>query len=635
VHDTPQHAGIAERRNRTIAERIRALLHASGLPKFLWGEAARHVVWLLNRTPTKAVEGKTPFEAAFGKKPDISGVREWGDKVWVRVEGGDKLGRRVKEGRWLGVDENSKGVRVYWPDKTNVTVERNVYYDPTCSSVSRLEGEEWDGFIQVETKPNSPHKVEIDKPDTLPDRPSPKLKIPKADPDPDKETPSAAEESTSEVESRPKRARKPTRKLRDILEGHATATGRSDDPSMTRGIQLPTPNANEQVFEGEGQSDWMMSADPSDEYALAAEISETEALEPQNLTEAKSRPDWPLWKKAIEDELSLLKEAGTWKLVNTPEGANIVGSKWVFRAKKDANGKVVRYKARLVAQGFSQVPGVDYFDTFAPVARLSSIRAVLAIAAAEDLELSQIDIKGAYLNGVLTDDERIFMKQPPGYSAPNSSGMVCLLKKTLYGLKQSGRRWYQKLVKIMAEGLGFKRSDVDQAVFYKRERGLLIIVLVHVDDCTIAANRPQLIRKFKIEIAKHVEITDLGELHWILGIEVRRIRERRLLLLSQRSYIESILQRYGFEDAKPVSLPMDPSARLSSGQSPSTTEEFARMRNVPYHEAVGSLMYASLGTRPDITYAVQAVSRFSTKPGIAHWEAVKRIFRYLKGTKDL
>jgi hypothetical protein len=213
--------------------------------------------------------------------------------------------------------------------------------------------------------------------------------------------------------------------------------------------------------------------------------------------------------------------------------------------------------------------------------------------------------------------------------------MVCLLKKTLYGLKQSGRRWYQKLVKIMAEGLGFKRSDVDQAVFYKRERGLLIIVLVHVDDCTIAANRPQLIRKFKIEIAKHVEITDLGELHWILGIEVRRIRERRLLLLSQRSYIESILQRYGFEDAKPVSLPMDPSARLSSAQSPSTMEEFARMRNVPYHEAVGSLMYASLGTRPDITYAVQAVSRFSTKPGIAHWEAVKRIFRYLKGTKDL
>jgi hypothetical protein len=230
---------------------------------------------------------------------------------------------------------------------------------------------------------------------------------------------------------------------------------------------------------------------PSDEIALAAEISDTEALEPRNLTEAKSRPDWRLWEKAIEDELGQLKAAGTWKLVNAPEGVNIVGSKRVFRAKKDANGKVVRYKARLVVQGFSQVPGVDYFDTYAPVARLSSIRAVLAIAAAEDHEIHQIDIKGAYLNGVLTADERIFMKQPPGYSTPNSSGKVCLLQKTLYGLKQSGRRWYQRLVEIMVGGLGFKRSDVDQAVFYRREHGLLIILLVHVDDCTIVANNLQ------------------------------------------------------------------------------------------------------------------------------------------------
>ena len=598
VHDTLQQAGVAERRNRTIAERIHALLHASGLPKSLWGEAARHVVWLLNRTPTKAVKGKTPFEAAFGMKPDMSGVREWGDKVWVRVEAGNKLGGRVREGHWMGIDEQSKGVRVYWPDKRTVTVERNVYYDQMCMSVSRLEGEDWDGFIQIETKPDLPDAkpVKVNTPKTASDAPPPEPKNPRFEPVSDPEPPPAAEESTSEAETRPKRARKPTRKLCDILEGKATATGRSGDPLAIPGIQLPTPKANEQVFQGEGQSDWLMSVDPGDEIALAAEISETEALEPRNLTEAKSRPDWPLWEKAIEDELGQLKAAGTWKLVNAPDGANIVGSKWVFRAKKDANGKVVHYKARLVAQGFSQVPGVDYFDTFAPVACLSSIRAVLAIAAAEDYEIHQLDIKGAYLNGVLTADETIFMKQPPGYSSPNSSGKVCLLQKTLYGLKQSGRRWYQRLVEIMVGELGFKRSDVDQAVFYRRERGLLIIVLVHVDDCTIVANNLPVIRKFKIEIAKHVEITDLGELHWILGIEVRRIRERRLLLLSQRSYIDSILQRYGFEDAKPVSLPMDPSIRLSSAQSPSTTEEFARMRNVPYHEAIGSLMYASLGT---------------------------------------
>jgi hypothetical protein len=141
VHDTPQQNGVAERRNRTIAERIRALLHASGLPKNLWGEAARHVVWLLNRTTTKAVEGMTPYEAAFGEKPNLGDVREWGEKVYMRLEKkGLKLGGRVCEGRWLGVDEQSKGVQIYWLDTKSVTVEQNIYYDD--ASVSRKEGEQ-------------------------------------------------------------------------------------------------------------------------------------------------------------------------------------------------------------------------------------------------------------------------------------------------------------------------------------------------------------------------------------------------------------------------------------------------------------------------------------------------------------
>ena len=191
-------------------------------------------------------------------------------------------------------------------------------------------------------------------------------------------------------------------------------------------------------------------------------------------------------------------------------------------------GNVVHYKARLVAQGFSQVPGVDYFDTFVLVARLTSIRTVLAFAASENYEMGQIDIKGAYLNGELTKDKVIYMKQLPSYSisAKNGKVLVCQLQKTLYGLKQSGRRWYQKLVEIM-EKLGFSRCEVDQAVFYRRGKGKLIIVLVHVDDCTIVANAQPLITHFKIEIAKHIKITDLGNLHWILGIKVLQIREEK------------------------------------------------------------------------------------------------------------
>jgi len=618
VHDTHQHSGVAERRNRTIQERVRALLHASGLPKYLWTEAARHAVWMLNRTSTKAVEGMTPYEAAFGKKPDLAGIRDWGEKVYVRTESGNKLGGRVRLGRWLGVDDESKGVRVYWPDTKTVTVERNTYFDD--SSAGHLEVEENTENIEfIEVRDNSP---DIDKNPPIVSEPQniPNIHEEQIDPI----------DNANETTFNSRRIRKPSQKVQDLLEGRGMWSTDANAPLLPPGVQLLA----------EGGADDEVLADlladiPShvEGYVFAAVIASSEALEPRSLAEAKRQPEWSLWEAAINEELATLKAAGTWELVDAPGGANVVGSKWVFRIKKDAGGNAVRFKARLVAQGFSQVPGIDYFDTFAPVARLASIRAVLAFAAADDLETGQIDIKGAYLNGELTDEEVIYMRQAPGYA---EGKLVCRLRKPLYGLKQSGRRWYQKLVEIM-EKLLFVRCEVDQAVFYRRDegKGILIIVMVHVDDCSIVASSLPLIDHFKRMIKRQVEITDLGELHWILGVEVKRVRENKQLLLSQRSYIDSILRRYGLDDLKPISTPMDPNVKLTSAQSPTTIEDIAVMRNTPYHEAVGSLMYASLGTRPDISFAVQTVSRFATNPGVAHWEAVKRIFRYLKGTREL
>jgi len=374
VHDTPQHNGVAERRNRVIVERVRALLHASGLPKSLWGEAVRHVVWLLNRTSMKAVAGNTPYEAAFGKKPDLSKVREWGEKIWIRTEKGNKLGGRVREGRWVGIDETSKGIRVYWPDKRNGTVERNVYYDKTGASASHFKGEDWNDFIEMKVDELTGSSTTIPQPltPTLNSEPSSHVPDPPIVDD-------AASDAASEPEVRSKHVRKPTQHVKDLLEGRGVTSDLPKGPKVAPGVQLPTENPS--ILEA------MFVKHFLDEYAMAAEISEAEALEPRTLAEAKSRPDWPLWQKAIAEELEVLRNAGTWEVVNPPPDANIIGSKWVFRAKKDAAGNVVRYKARLVAQGFSQVPGVDYFDTFAPVARLASIRAVLAMAAVYDLEL--------------------------------------------------------------------------------------------------------------------------------------------------------------------------------------------------------------------------------------------------------
>lgn len=321
------------------------LQNASGLPKMLWGEAARHAVWLMNCTPMKALDGKTPFEAVWDKKPDFSQVWEWGGKVYVRVEAGDKLGGRVREGRWLGVDEQAKGVRVYWPDMRTVTVERNTYFDK-APSASRVGGE--DMPVRVETR--------VDDPATAPP-PSTKNPTTATSINNDAEAksdqtaatpcrcrvaqPPASAPAPPFVEQCSQHVRAPSTRIQQILDGHGVASHWHRDGPIARGVQLPpapelAPEPKE--LEGEGEGDWMMFFDHElDEYAMAAEMGDSEALEPRSLAEAMCRPDWPLWKKAIHEELAVLREAGTWELVEAPEDANIVGSK--------------------CAQGFSQVPG--------------------------------------------------------------------------------------------------------------------------------------------------------------------------------------------------------------------------------------------------------------------------------------
>jgi hypothetical protein len=191
-------------------------------------------------------------------------------------------------------------------------------------------------------------------------------------------------------------------------------------------------------------------------------------------------------------------------------------------------------------------------------------------------------------------------------------------------------------VEILVDKIGLTQCDVDQAVFFLRSTSdELTVVVVHVDDCTIAASSMELIMRLKDRIRTFVEVTDLGELHWLLGIEVTRNCDNHTLSLSQKAYLDSIIRRFNFEELKPVSNPMEPSTKLHSGQSPSTSAEYATMHHVPYCEAVGSLMYASLGTRPDISYAVTTVSHFSSNPGQAHWDAIRRIYRYLLGTTTL
>jgi hypothetical protein len=341
----------------------------------------------------------------------------------------------------------------------------------------------------------------------------------------------------------------------------------------------------------------------------------------------------------MKKEVNTLVKRGIWQYADHPgKGVNVVDSKWVFRRKTDAQGKVTQHKARLVARGFTQINGVDYFsdDTFAPVCKLTSARTILAHAAKNNWLVHQLDVKSAYLYGKLEEDEQIYMRPPPGIQLSGiKPGQVLLLLLALYGLKQAGRRWYKVLWAIMSE-IGLKRSEFDHAVFYRHiPNGSIAIIFVHVDDMSLVASSQDVMDSLKSKLTSRLEIVDSGAIHWLLGIEIRRNITTRTIHLSQRAYLEAIIARYGFADTKPRAVPMDPHLHLSREQCPTTVEDFAKMKDKPYREALGALMYAAVATRPDLAFAIGQLARYQDSPGIVHWNALKHVYQYLKGTLDL
>jgi hypothetical protein len=263
------------------------------------------------------------------------------------------------------------------------------------------------------------------------------------------------------------------------------------------------------------------------------------------------------------------------------------------------------------------------------VAKFNSIRILLALAAQHDLEVHQMDVKTAFLNGVL--DEEIYMEQPEGFIQESKEHMVCKLKKSLYGLKQAGRSWYQMIDQNFTQ-LGFQRTCADQCIYHLRTRGIITIVALYVDDLIILTNQVKALARLKEALRERFEMKDLGEVHFCLGVQIVRNRKRGTICLDQGKYIENMIKRFNMSECKPVGTPLDTNVKLTVDMSPKTVQERDEMEKVPYQSAIGSLMYAMLGTRPDLAYAVGTLSQFNANPGHGHWKAVKRIFRYLKGT---
>lgn len=352
-------------------------------------------------------------------------------------------------------------------------------------------------------------------------------------------------------------------------------------------------------------------------------------LEPKFFKQVEYNAHRSEWLHAIDVELAALERCQTWSIVVLPPGRRAISSKWVFKLKIDEHGAVDKFKARLVARGFTQVAGVDYFDTFAPVARMDTVRILLALACLLGWDAHHMDVSTAFLNGLLEED--IYMKIPDGLRvAHGQDGMVCKLHRSLYGLKQSGRAWNQHLHNTL-KGFGFEATHSDPCLYVLRAESIAIAyLLVFVDDLLIIACNSEVLLRIKTDLLSAYKMTDLGRVRLFLNLCIEYDLENGILLIQQAKYTADLVARHGQPSARPISTPaVSDSKKLPVHVHPDLAMPYTGDN---YRQLVGELLYLALASRMDISFSVSALARFNSRPEIKHWKAAQRVVRYLSGT---
>jgi hypothetical protein len=371
------------------------------------------------------------------------------------------------------------------------------------------------------------------------------------------------------------------------------------------------------------------------EYAF----NTTPGVEPKSLAEVLKRPDTSEWVKAALVEIKAHLKNGTWGLAQLPPGKHAIGSRWVFKIKRTLEGAIEKYKGQLVAQGFSQVPGVHYGEIFASTAHFAVVRTMMAIAADEDLELEGVDISMAFLNGDI--DKELYMRIPEGFKvegelcdSEDPKRWVVQLLKGLYGIKQGPRLWALKLHSVL-KSIGFQRIDCDYSVYVYWCGNVKVFVLVYVDDLLLVSNSKDAIRRVKNDLSAHFKLHDQGPAKSMLSVKIEHDRLARKISLSQPGYIQLILEDFNMANCNPASTLMEDSPKLSKTMCANTPEKKTKMANVHYQELVGKLLYLTVATRPDISYAIGILCCFVENPSPMHWGTTKCVLRYLRGTTGL
>jgi hypothetical protein len=427
----PQQNGVAERANHTLVEMARSMLHAQNLKKSLWAEAVVNAAYTRNRCPSRALPSITPEEAWTGRKPCISHMRVFGCIVYAMVPN-EKRGKLHAKGTkclFLGYCEGTKAYRLMCVQSKKIIKCRDVEFMEDSTSVGN------DLEMRPSGRNETPNVVIVDT--------SSKSRCVDDDA---KEDPSNEEATLT-----PGCSSTPSTPFKDASTSGEQEGQRSEERRYPLRERRPL---------GEWWKNHILPQQDVERANVAC------FDDPLNLCDAMRSEDASKWEASMQEEYGSLMANGTWELVPLPKDRKSVGCKWVFRTKRDASGHIVRHKARLVAKGYSQVEGVDFNETFAPIAKFTTIRCMLAIGAAMDLEIHQMDVKTAFLNGELEED--IYMDQPQGFMQDGKEHLVCKLKKSLYGLKQSPRAWYQ-CIDMFFTHEGFSRSQVDHSLYVKLE----------------------------------------------------------------------------------------------------------------------------------------------------------------------
>ena len=638
---TPQQNGRVERKHRHILNVARALRFQANLPIEFWSFCALTAGYLINRTPSTTLKGKTPFELLYQRPPPMNHLRVFGCLCYVHNQkhGGDKFASWSNKSVFIGYPYGKKGWKVYNLDTRVFSTSRDVVFiekefpfahslsdvSPTTSTLtpSSSHTNDGDGFMEVvlaptttgsSVEPVTPHIPRSGLQDT---------------PDPIR---SKQHSSCDTSQSRPPVvSHSPI--TRQVFDESNDIQEDIDDiePPMGKGCREKFPSIKLQGYvtntiHGGSDSDFVDSSwYPIDTYVDCNQFSDhhqaflaaiNAGVIPRTYAEAFADENW---QNAVRGEIEALEEQGTWTVETLPPGKKALGCKWVFTLKYRSDGSLERYKARLVVLKNNQTEGLDYTETFAPVCKMKTVTSFLEVSVSRDWEVHQMDVHNAFLHGDL--DEEVFIRFPPGFRT-NDKTQVCRLHKSLYGLKQAPRCWFAKLTTAL-KNYGFEQSLSDYSLFTLADTNgdFRLHVLVYVDDLIVSGSSLDIIQKFKDYLCSTFKMKDLGLLKYFLGIEVARSPQG--MYLNQRKYILDLLSETGLLGAKPVSHPIEQNHKLAT----STSKEL--MDPTRYRRLVGRLIYLA-HTRPELSYAIHLLSQFMHSPRTEHWDAVMRVIRYLK-----